>query len=339
MDNNLKPFRFGSTIGYEVKQKQMKDNIFRILEEDYRIDLSKECGKYFSSIKDRHIAVLEREPHLCTFNIKGSAPVFMYLTTYAGISFCFYVTYDQIISVKHNFSKDLYQKDTLFEGEIAGDHYLISDLLVKDGERTDRLFFSEKLEILNNMIDKQHIPDVILDCYQIQVKDFVDYSKMESFWTSYRNDLSYKKLINGVIFRPVGNGALNIVYLIGTKGSWKPPGKYSNEHKKGKILKKIDHVKNPKVCFKMYRTNKPDVYHLYLNDGSSERYYHYASIPDKETSQKVIEFFNTGKYLHRYIIVNCQYDDEFKRWVPYRKSCRGSPDDMLGLTWQMKENP
>ena len=167
MDNNLKPVKFGAAIGYEVIQPQMRNNVFRILEDDYCIDLNKECGKYFSMIKDQHITVLEREPHLCCFNIKGSIPVFMYLTTYAGISFCFYVTHDQIISVKHNFSKELYQKDTLFEGEIAGDCYLISDLLINAGQRTDKMFFYEKLELLNNMIDKQHIPDVILDCYQV----------------------------------------------------------------------------------------------------------------------------------------------------------------------------
>ena len=332
MDNNLKPVKFGSAIGYEVKQQQMRDNIFRILEDDYCIDLNKECGKYFSSIKDRHIVVLEREPHLCCFSIKGSSsPVFMYLTTYAGISFCFYITHDQIISVKHNFSKELYQKDTIFEGEIAGNCYLISDLLVYDGQRTDRMFFSEKLESLNNMVDKKHIPDVVLDCYQVFVKDFVDYSKLKSFWNNYRSELSYKDLIDGVVFRPTGDAALNIIYSIGNKCTWKPPNRFTKDHEKGKILKKIDPTKTPKVCFKMYRTDKPDVYHLYLNDGRFERYYHYASIPNKETGKKVLAFYDTGKYMHRYIIVNCQYDEEFDRWVPYRKSCRNTPDDIVNI--------
>jgi hypothetical protein len=327
MDKNFQITNYGNAIGYIVKQEQMKNNIYGRLEKYYKLNLTKESDKYFSFMTDMDVNTFLKEKHWCCFSLK-TTPVFLYLTEYAGILFCFYITKDKIISVKHNFSKELQKSDTVFECEIAEQQLLISDILVYNGNDTRNMFFHEKLELINNIVDKQYIPDVVLDNYNIKTKDFVEYSQLESFWTKYRQKLDYKHLINGIIFRPIGESTRNIVYNP-SKNNWKPICDITVDPTK--ISKRINPNKN--VCFKMYRTKKPDIYHLHLFDGSNERYYDFASIPNKKISKLVMKYFDTGKYIHRYIMVNCNYDKEFKRWIPFQKSSRKNPDDIRDLTF------
>ncbi len=328
MDNNFKTMPFGNAIGYKLEQKQMISNIYNRIERYFKIDLSKAHGKYFVNINNRDINVLIREKHWCCFSLTVK-PILLYLTKYAGISFCFYVSDTEIVSVKHSFAEKLFEQETVFECEIAGKNLLISDIIVYNGRDTNQMFFSEKLEIINDIVDKQYKPDEILDCYTVKTKDFVEYSQLKSFWNEYRIKQDYKDIINGVIFRPRSESPQNVVYIV--NGSWKPPKGLVNESDRGPITNKINHTKYKKVCFKMYRTNKPDVYHLYLNDGLCERYYDYASIPTKEISRKIIAYYDTGKYLNKYIFANCKFDSKFGRWCPFQKSSRSKPDDIVIL--------
>ena len=322
MNRNFKEVKYLDSVGHVVIQQQMKNNILKRLEEWYGLNLSQSCDKYFCFMNQDDINELLDYNYLCSYNIK-SRKIFLYLTIYSGINFTFYIDKHEIISVKHRFSKDLYEKDTLFEGELVPGYTLLSDIIIYQGEKTAGKSGLEKIKLLNTTIDKKYVPDVILDVSKVVVKDFVHYSQLESFWEDYKKTLPYKNKINGLIFRPTDKTTRNIVL---NENKCNISVEKAKKDIQQKITEKIDTNKFKTVCFKMYKTKKPDVYQLFLLDkkNKKELLYDIASIPDIITSKKIKKMI--GK--HKYLMVNCKYDTLFKRWKPIRKSTRKNPDDI-----------
>ncbi len=321
MNRNFKEIQYLNSIGHLLIKPEMKNNILDSLD----LNLSRSVDKYFCFMKQEDINELVDYEYLCTYHLK-SRRIFLYLTIYSGINFTFYIDNGELISVKHRFSQELYENGgTLFEGELALNKVLLSDILIWKGERTNNLTGLNKLNLLNNIIDKDFIPDEILDVSNITVKDFVHYYQLESFWKDYKQTLSYKDKINGIIFRPIDKLNRNIV-LIEDKCELNIKKKYTQLIEK--TNKRIDHNKYKLICFKMYKTKSPDVYNLFLSNGKNEVFYEFASIPTIRISKKIAKLIN----YHKYLIVNCNFDNTFKRWMPIQKSSRRYPDNIDSLT-------
>ena len=332
MDNNFKEIKFCNRYASLLTNNKMAASITKKLTRYYKVDLTRAYSKYFKFADTTDFKYLSRQPHLAYFNFKEQYS-YLYLTIYNGINFCFYLTNNQIISVKHRFSDILFKQDTLFEGKLvkgkSNRHYfLVSDLIIHE----NHTFFTDlvrKLRVINTILMDQHQPDPVLDPCCIKLQDFVEYQYLESFIGKYLKKIDYRP--DGLIFRPVqAKDTKNMVFLFKPRfhKNLRVPhirAETRSDIKTYSIDRQLLPSETDKVCFKLKKTRKPDVYELYLTDGKNDCYCDIAHVPDIGSSHQIRKLF-PAKY--HYIIASCKWNEPFKRWVPYRRSNRNKPDSV-----------
>lgn len=254
---------------------------------------------------------------------------YLYATEYNGIRCCFYILLTSTLEaadlyeVKIRLSPTLFT-GTLLEGHILDDNFIISDILALDGRPT-KMLLQARLQKINNIIDHLYRPDPILDPFQLSIQDYVEYKYLRHFVTEYKDSLVYKNYINGLNFLPLDTCTTYIFMPMATISKFLEGHREMPKSKQLTIFPGVP--RKTLMCFRIHKTDKPDVYHLYLADGGDIKYYDIASIPDKVTSNKVSGLLGARNTC----IVNCQYDKIFGRWRPLKESYRTEPDDVCLL--------
>lgn len=331
MDNSFSIVNFGNSLAQKVTNKGLREDLLERLA-DYRISPSEPFGKHYSKIsalsdlKDLRKNKKEEATYLVSYQFTDMLkPAFLFFTRYSGIRFCFLFHKDAIYAVKYRFNERIYDQDTLLEGYIvttvSGNkcHFVVSDIVLYQNRVVDT-DIQERLKLMNKLIDTEYQPDPILDVADIVLNDHVQFNQLESFLVSYKQP--YTSGAIGIVFTPITSDAKNYYLNFKEINKLNLPQHKQIESTSQPINDKLDPTRI--ICFKIQRTDKPDVYQLYLQDEKNERYFDIASVPDKDTSILVSKIL--GKYQYTY--VKCKYDDNFSRWQPFMKSSRKSSDQL-----------
>lgn len=211
-----------------------------------------------------------------------------------------YIINGEMICTRSRFDTTLCNDDILFKGYIAAGCFYIFDILTYRNHTVD-MSLSDKLVLINNLIDFNYRPDPVLDLYAIKLADFVEQRYINSY---IEQAPSWCK---GLLYYPQYGLPILVTEIHYTSSALHQPMHLP-------LVKNIQ--TNIAVCFQIVKTNKPDVYHLYLQDDDKQLvFYDIASIPDKKTSHYMKHMMTSNSSY-----VNCVYDDSFKRWKPIAKT-------------------
>jgi len=190
---------------------------------------------FYKPLHNNDFQYLERFNHLATYNVEAPR-YFLYLTTDSnGESQAIYlennftqgnldkqVNLDKLLG-RHRLSPELYN-ETILDGQIINDTFLISDLLVYKGQpmlgssqnNNSGHSMSYRLSILDSLVKNHWQPDHLIDTYKWELKSYIEMTKptkLAEFWQN-RTKLTYLNKINGLIFRPNARSLKNFtVYL------------------------------------------------------------------------------------------------------------------------------
>lgn len=324
MDKNFDVVTFGNGLGYHLTNQQIVKTIINKLQKYYHLTLFKHFGKCFRVVNtEKDMKDVLKYEYLVNFWIDQPL-CYLYLTKYNGISFCFYILKgDKIYASVQRFDQSLFEQDTMFEGYLINNTFLVEDMVIYQGHTIDtNMHLEHRLKTINNILDYKYQPDPVLDTYRVMLKDYTSCNYLKSFLTDYETDLDYKNNIKGIIFSPLGKC---IEHLRVCRSKIDIKDAIKNAQGKSTRCDIVYTPKNKPVCFLVKSTDKPDVYHLYLKEG----YYDIASVPDKDTSYTLRKLFETANEL----VMVCSYDDRLhvKRWTPKIVSNRTGPDSVLTL--------
>lgn len=330
MDKNFTEVTYGNGCGYKLINNGMSNQILDKLTGRYRLELGKPYGKtYHVADSDRDVRDIMQYEHLCNYWIDRPLS-YLYLTRYSGLTFCLYLTpvsegYDVYLTMQR-FNTALFDRDTLFEGHLLDDVYLVEDIVVHDGELV-KTSLENRLKLINNILDYQYRPDSVLDTHRVMLKDYVDYSYVKHLLNGYRKTLSYGDHVRGITFSPLGRCVIHLRFdeSSARKLRLEQMSDRSRVNNKAARCAIVDNPSRNTACFRVVPTDKPDVYELHLKEG----YYDIASVPDLATSTELKKKFRSKKDL----LMVCNYDsrDQVKRWIPKVVSCRNSPDSVRAL--------
>ena len=104
----------------------------------------------------------------------------------------------------------------------------------------------------------------------------------------------------GIYFIPLRIDYSNILYIF---------PKESNPVIMKKETKKIT------KCFRIMKTMKPDVYDLYLSNGDNIIKQNIALVQTTLLSHTLLQYFENKNYDDE-ILVECKFNDNFKKWEP-----------------------
>jgi hypothetical protein len=274
-------------------------------------------GQAKTAIKPQDYEALLNAPHLVTLNMDLPL-VYLYITNTKGINRSYYDSPApgfQAFTDNHRFGSELFQKEMLFSGYLFDNMYIVEDIVINMGEVATTLPIDKRLSIINNILDHNYVPDPVMERHKIVSKDYVEYEYLRSFLKDHVPTLPYAKHINGLRFCPFDAGR---PILITDATEIRPPtagSKPKLENKMGTYVGRHTIVPNPKIkscVFSVRKTDKPDVYELYLTDASGTlRYYDIACIPNKKVSQHVKTLVTRS--FNRF---SCVFNSEFGRWTP-----------------------
>ena len=113
--------------------------------------------------------------HILTPYTHGN-PYMLFLTKIDNINCALFIdkklkdgyTYPKIHCVKYRFSDELYEKDTIFTGELVRDNerrwfFLIDNLLLYKGMKTNEKNILSKFELINKIMENDYTPDKYLE--------------------------------------------------------------------------------------------------------------------------------------------------------------------------------
>lgn len=324
MDNYFsKPSKFQSGLAFMVTHREMSDEILDRLK-----NYLKKQTKIYVDLNNNNFRDIKKFSNKYLVSYKFHTPTtYLYLTKYSGIRFCFFITNGSTIirSVKYRFAPHLYDHDTLFEGHMINislgtDIYCIDDILVHDGQAITNQVIGTRLKIINSIIDTMFVSDSILDVAEVVLNDYAHVSQLKSFLTDHQPQ--YATSSTGIVFIPVDSDIQHYELNYDCIKKLNIPLLSDLEVKDTKITDELN--KKLSICFKLQRTDKPDVYNLYLLDNGIEKFYDIASIPDIATTEVVRMMLGKQKYC----TATCLYDPNFNRWKPFMKSSQKNPDPL-----------
>ena len=245
---------------------------------------------------------------------------------------------------------DILYYDTLFEGELIkksdGDWlYHITDIISHEGEDVRHNELDDRIALIDNILKLQYNPDPVLEPSVLKRVLFVGPEHLEWLLTVYAKDVPYR--CNGVNFKPqkYGEHYLFILEEYANKtAKSKPkletttvalpmPKEPEAEAEAKTEYEEATYSSQPKIMeavLALKKTDKPDVYELYANDGDDMLVQmDYAYIRDVEHSQQIADAINTtmkeyeleiedGEYPE--IPFLCQYTLDFNKWMPIEVS-------------------
>jgi hypothetical protein len=297
---------------YKLTNNDAKKSLLEYLKTKYDIQMNS-GNKYFKFMDQDDVTTLKTSEHLVYFNTNPKyfllfCSIIKESTVYLLINKPTEDVY--LLSYK---SKKSYNGDCILEGEIINNScYLVSDIIIYKGEKCNDSM-KDKLKLLKditNNIDEN-------SSLKLQIKEFVPLCNTVSFIRDYLPSLSYKNIVNGLVFRP-NNGAKNknIIMILNKPFHNLKLFKNSNEIKTATSTIKIKEGIN-KIIFNAFLSPKgPDIIELFLKDKEDLVKYGIAFVPTIKNSLMLQNIFKEKN--------NCNllftYSEKYKNFVAQCKT-------------------
>jgi hypothetical protein len=149
----------------------------------------------------------------------------LYLTKIDGINCTLFIdkklkdgyTYPKMHCVKYRFSDELFEKETIFTGELVRDterrwFFLIDNILLYRGMSTSDKNILSKFELIHSIMKNDYKPDRYLEICPIQIKKLFLYKDIKKMVEEFIPNLSY--VCKGIIFYTLNNKHSNYAYVM-----------------------------------------------------------------------------------------------------------------------------
>ena len=204
-----------------VNDNKIKSQIIQTIDSKYGIQI---VTRDYNMINPNILRNVSYHQHILTPYTHGN-PYMLYLTKIDNINCALFIdkklkdgyTYPKIHCVKYRFSDELYEKDTIFTGELVRDNerrwfFLIDNLLLYKGMKTNEKNILSKFELINTIMENEYTQDKYLEICPLFIKKLFLYKDIKKMVTEFMPNLSY--MCKGIVFYTLNNKHTNYVYMI-----------------------------------------------------------------------------------------------------------------------------
>ncbi len=204
-----------------VNDNKFKAQVIQNLDSKYKIQV---VTRDYNILNPNILRNVSYHQHIISTYTNGN-PYMLYLTKIDGINCALFIdkklkdgyTYPKIHCVKYRFIDELYEKDTIFTGELVRDNerrwfFLIDNILLYKGMSTSEKNILSKYELIHNIIEQEYKVDKYLEICPLQVKKLFLYKDIKKLVNDFIPNLSYK--CKGIIFYTLNNKNSNYAYII-----------------------------------------------------------------------------------------------------------------------------
>jgi L-rhamnose mutarotase len=301
----------------------------------YGIDI--EYKRYHFLDKNRANELKQKE-HSFVLNTYG-AKYLLFLTYVNFKPYALYINRKNstFFLVKTRFDVSLYQ-DTMLEGETIkiNDkwYFYVGDCLVYKKANLVVKSYSNRYEILGNILANDYVSDPYMEPFELIRKDKYEYEDIMGVKNVLIGKLPFR--VNGYVFKCLEAASYDILYIFPecrNGGNSSPPltpiTSQSGENKSSTLvkqssddiietslqsLKQVQTKGKDEAKFLMKKTEFPDVYEIYMFDSTNSKKAKvgYAGIPNIECSVMVKKWFIDKEEIY----AKCKKNPVNEKWIP-----------------------
>lgn len=219
--NTLSKISFCDKQCSNVNDNKVKAQIVQSLETKHGINV---ISRDYTIVNHNTLRIISFHQHIITPFTNGN-PYVLYLTKIDGINCCLYIdkklkdgyTYPKIHCVKYRFNDELFEKETVFTGELVKDNerrwfFLIDNILLYKGMNTSEKNIISKYELIHNILNNEYSQDKFLEICPLQVKKLFLYKDVRKMINEFIPTLSYT--CKGIVFYTLNNKCSNFAFLM-----------------------------------------------------------------------------------------------------------------------------
>ncbi len=256
--------------------------------------------QFSKNLKNKHIFFLK----------SSGAPYLLFMSKINDINYTFFIDkkksdgydYPKIFILPYQFTPECYN-GTLLECELIRKKNKkwcigINDIYYHKGKNLKKVIIIDRINNIHNLLTDNYNPDnSFTNTCPLFIKKYFDYKDINYALNDFSSNLEYDT--RGIYFIPLRVDYSNILYIF---------------PKESNLGKTKDIVKTTK-CFRIMKTLKPDVYDLYLMDNGNMIKKDIALVQTISLSHILLDYFNDKNY-DDIILVDCKYNESFKKWEP-----------------------
>lgn len=357
LKNSLAKISFCDKECFNINNNKTKEQILKHIIKTFDIQV---IDKQYVNINPHMIRNITLHEHLLSTFTNGN-PYLFWLTKIDDMPHCIFIdrklkdgySYPKIHVVNYKFAESLFETNTIFTGELVKDvnrnwQYLISDLLVFNGQQVKNKNVLSRFQQIYDIMDNLFTPDITTDICQIYVKRLFQYGDIKTILNDFIPSLSY--VCKGLVFYTMNPQFSNYAWIVPKESQQQVKRKHeadeeffqrypeyishktifdnqmpylvSGESSQSNITitSSPNHVLDDDTKKYSYlyivKTEIPDIYNLYTRDNKLARH-SIAFIPDMATSRMLYDYFKAnGGHGVIDVIAKCRYHNYFKRWIP-----------------------
>lgn len=313
---------------YNMKNNREKKDIIDKIFNNFSIDLTSKNFVFSNKLQN----LLNHNNYFIRCITQGNR-YFLYLTKFNNENYTLLIDskltdgfkYPKILIVNLGFDDFLYN-NTLISGELVklknnNWTFLIDDILVYLNKNCKESF-KERLKLIYQIFSKKYFYDHILNLFTIEINKFFNIKDRNDFFENYIPKLNYR--VNGIQFVP-NEPKFPVIDLCFKKNN----NNYNKattidktkkkNHKNTEIFKCNDNNTSEKyITFQLQKTTYQDIFNLHYYIEGTLKKHSIARIESLECSEMVNKLIKESATCN----VECKYSQNFKKWIPVRKSQR-----------------
>lgn len=270
--------------------------------------------RYANLLQSSSLNYLSKHPHLISIKTAGTN-YFMLLTYLNDTPVTLFIDrkiksgykYPRVISSRLGFDESLYQKGTLFDGELVKDKdgnwmFLLHDLLVLEGKKMDATIVHKTNEMYKIVSDK-FVADPELDNCPLRIKKLFTYADYNKMITQFIPRLKYP--IRGLYFNTMSKKHSNFLFLYPNQNTMH--GGLMKQDKQSTDKEQVVEKKEKDNVFIVKGTDTTGVFLLETQDGESRGEAHVPTLKMSKVLRRALEDNETVKF-------QCIKNEKFDKW-------------------------
>lgn len=213
LKNSLSKISFCDRECFNVNDNTTKESILKYIETKYKgLNI---IDNQYVLMKPHMLKNITYHEHILTTFTNGN-PYLLFLTRIDNVPCSIFIDrkvkdgycYPKIHCVQYKFAPELFDTETVFTGELVRDvnrnfQYLISDLLVHNGEYIKHRNILARFQTLHSILDQQYTPDPTTEICPIYCKRLFQYADIKFLLQEFLPVLSYT--CKGIVFHTLNN--------------------------------------------------------------------------------------------------------------------------------------
>jgi hypothetical protein len=213
LKNSLSKISFCDRECFNVNDNPTKEAILKYIETKYKgLNI---IDNQYVLMKPHMLKNITYHEHILTTFTNGN-PYLLFLTRIDNVPCSIFIDrkvkdgycYPKIHCVQYKFAAELFDAETIFTGELVRDvnrnfQYLISDLLVHNGEYIKHRNILSRFQTLHSILDQQYTPDPATEICPIYCKRLFQYADIKFLLQEFLPVLSYT--CKGIVFHTLNN--------------------------------------------------------------------------------------------------------------------------------------